>query len=424
MTQGGIAETLQTLRAGWWEFFHSRCLVGFPWFWPARPPGMPAMVAARRIARRQFGRTHHPFYRALAQVLAAMAWPPAVIIQLWHIRYYRGAETVPIRHVPGAFWAAMRHNVLPGEYYAYALWEPNRKVNIDNYLYSKEGPRLFKLLNRQLHPNPIDDKLAFHAMCKAHAIPSPEILAAFAPTGNLLDFESNQPPARDLFVKPRVGMGTAGVEQFRWHGAVFESDRGCRFEPEDLSGYLATRARTEHRTLLVQPALSNHPEFRLGANAYLATARLVTGLSIDGDVIPIFGEITIFHFGENARLLARQIALIDLKSGRLTWAPREVVVGKRWIQRPDNNSDDIRVLPDWNAVLRHTKVAHQACPDFAFVGWDVAFTEHGPMLLEGNVNWCADDYQRLRGEPLGYTKFADILSTRLRDLTLVEEVSR
>src|SRR5262249_51282414 len=111
MTRGGIAETLQTVRAGWSEFFNSRCLVGFPWFWPARPPGIPVMVAARRIARRQFGRTHHPLYRALAQVLAAIAWPPAVIMQLCEIRYYRGAEAVPIRHFAGAFWAAMRHNV-------------------------------------------------------------------------------------------------------------------------------------------------------------------------------------------------------------------------------------------------------------------------------------------------------------------------
>ena len=78
--------------------------------------------------------------------------------------------------------------------------------------------------------------------------------------------------------------------------------------------------------------------------------------------------------------------------------------------------DEIRMLPDWDAVLRHTKVAHQACPDFVFVGWDVAFTERGPVLIEGNVNWCADDYQRLRGEPLGYTKFADILSARLHGL--------
>src|SRR5207247_10968534 len=86
MTQGGIAETLQTLQVRWSDLFHSRCLVGFPWFWPARPPGMPVMIAARRMARRQFGRDRHPLYRALAQVLAAIAWPPVVILPLLLIR--------------------------------------------------------------------------------------------------------------------------------------------------------------------------------------------------------------------------------------------------------------------------------------------------------------------------------------------------
>jgi hypothetical protein len=37
------------------------------------------------------------------------------------------------------------------------------------------------------------------------------------------------------------------------------------------------------------------------------------------------------------------------------------------------------------------------------------------MLLEGNANWKADEWQPLTGESLGHTKFGDILETRLRD---------
>src|SRR5262245_46232790 len=122
------------------------------------------MVAARRMSRRSFGRDRRPISRALAQVLWVIAWPPAVLILLWRVRYFRGSDEVPIKHALGALWAAMRHNVEPGEYYAYALWRPHRKRNIDNYLYSREGPRLFKMLNRTAEPNPIDDKLAFTRM--------------------------------------------------------------------------------------------------------------------------------------------------------------------------------------------------------------------------------------------------------------------
>src|SRR5262245_13750017 len=422
MARSGIAGTLQTLRVRWqicWsDFFNGRCLVGFPWFWPARPPGVPVMLAARWMARRQFGRDHHPLYRALAQLLAALIWPPAVLLQLCMIRYFGGPEAVTIKQVPGALWAALRHNVVPSEYYAYGLWQPDRKVNIDNYLYAKEGPRLFKVLNRPSRPNPIDDKLTFHEMCKAHALPSPEILAAFAPTGKLLAFETGRVPKRDLFVKPRIGVGRNGAEHFRWHGAVFESDRYCRVRPEDLPDYLATRARTENRTLLVQPALSNHPKLCAGANAYLAPARVVTGLSSNGDVVPIFAHIDFFYFaGINQKPAAPRKASIDMTSGRLMSAPREPYGAKSSNHQLGKDSDEGVVLPDWDTVLQHTKVAHQACSNFVFLGWDVAFTEHGPMLLEGNVNWTASDYQRLHGEPLGHTKFADILAMRLPRLS-------
>ena len=75
-----------------------------------------------------------------------------------------------------------------------------------------------------------------------------------------------------MFVKPRIGLGGDGSERFRWQGRDFESNRGGRLRPEDLGDYLETRARTENRTLLVQPALSNRSRslasMRDGALAY------------------------------------------------------------------------------------------------------------------------------------------------------------
>jgi hypothetical protein len=38
------------------------------------------------------------------------------------------------------------------------------------------------------------------------------------------------------------------------------------------------------------------------------------------------------------------------------------------------------------------------------------------MLLEGNANWNASEYQLLSGEPLGHTRFADILEAHFRSI--------
>jgi Sugar-transfer associated ATP-grasp len=398
------------------SFFHRRCLVGFPWFWPSRPLGNQAMVHARRIVRRHYARDHHPIHRALARVLVTAVWPLAVLINLWEIRHSRGPEAVPIKRLPGAFWSAIRYNVVPGEYYAYALWHPDCRANIDNYLYSKEGPRLFQLLNQPLQPDPINDKLAFYEICKARALPTPAILAAFAPNARLLEFGSGHPPTHDLFVKPRIGMGGGGSERFRWQGSVFESNRGRRIRPEDLGDYLETRARAENRTLLVQPALSNHPKLGVDANGALATARLVTGISLDGDVAPLFAFIC---FGHPNQIVAHgRVAVIDIASGHLTSASQDFSARRPLGHHCGIGWDPACTLPDWETLQRHTKVAHQACSNFVFIGWDAAFTAHGPMLLEGNANWCADVYQSLCGKPLGHTQFASILAERFRALDL------
>jgi hypothetical protein len=379
------------------------------------------MLEARRLVRWHFGRDHDPVRRKLAQIFVTVAWPPAVLLTLCLARLWLGPrDTVllTIKRIPGALWTAMRNNVLPSEYYAYGLWQPDRRKNIDNYLYGNECTRLFKFLNRPSYLDAIDDKLVFYQMCKARGIPTPAVLAAFAPDGRLLDFESGRPPKHDLFVK--VSTGSSRAERFRWHGINFESNRGCRLKPEELDSYLAYRARTENLTLIVQPVLSNHADLRAQSNEALATARLVTGRSSDGEVTPIF---CVMYFGLADQITSHGncVTLIDVANGRPLPAPPQDSPGVANFRYRELGSNEASTLPEWDAALRHVRVAHQACSDFVFVGWDVAFTPDGVVVLEGNAGWDPAAYQILRGEPLGCTKFADILAARLQETPACSE---
>ena len=42
------------------------------------------------MVRWHFGRDHHPVRRKLAQVLVTMAWPLAVLLNLWQVRHWFG----------------------------------------------------------------------------------------------------------------------------------------------------------------------------------------------------------------------------------------------------------------------------------------------------------------------------------------------
>ena len=371
------------------------------------------MVVARRLVHKPSWHGRDTLYRALALIWVTVAWLPAVLIEILQDIRLRGADVVPIVRIPSAIWAAIRHNVLPTEYFSYALWRPGRKENIDHYLYSNEASRLFKLINQPSVGDPITDKLAFYELCRRRGIPTPPILAAFGPSARVLEFESGLPPPRDLFVKPSCSFAGDGCERFRWQGN-FKNDRGGHMTPTELDRHLTTRATNEQRTLLVQPLLSNHPSLGLERNAALVTLRLVTGLSPNEDVIPIYGFVYFTRSEAQTGRQATYTALVDSANGKLISVPRDLsdAQGRNSIFQITWNA----AMLNWPSVLDHVKRAHRACSSFVFVGWDIAFTSRGPVLLEGNANWMAAEYQLLSGEPLGHTRFADVLEARLKSL--------
>ena len=45
-------------------------------------------------------------------------------------------------------------------------------------------------------------------------------------------------------------------------------------------------------------------------------------------------------------------------------------------------------IPHWDAVIEIAREAALMTPENRSVGWDIAITENGPELIEGNHNWC------------------------------------
>lgn len=155
--------------------------------------------------------------------------------------------------------------------------------------------------------------------------------------------------------------------------------------------------------LLVQPRV--RPARALGAimSAHgLGTVRAVTWL--DGDRprllvaclrIPV-GERDADNFlcGASGNL----VAAIDAASGRLT-----SVLGSRrrdWpdiveVERHPDTGQRIAgfEVPQWSALLDLVTTAQRAFPGLPSIGWDVAITDQGPLLIEGNGRYDVDILQ-------------------------------
>ena len=131
--------------------------------------------------------------------------------------------------------------------------------------------------------------------------------------------------------------------------------------------------------------------------------------------MPLFGYIY-FARDDQITSLGNHLALIDIANGRLIDAPLKDNPGASiYDYRQPTSNETCACYQTGTQRSSQISLAHQVCAGFVFIGWDVAFTERGPIILEGNENWCADTYQTLNGKPLGCTKFADILAMRLKE---------
>jgi hypothetical protein len=276
-------------------------------------------------------------------------------------------------------------------------------------------------VQRRLNPAALhaltEDKVTFHRHCVASGLPVPAIHAIYRGPGA----GSLQPPiapqleqpaqidallarvaADSLIVKPIDGVHGEGVMRLARdaRGAWRVHDGGAA----DAASLVARFAASGYRGWLFQQRVRGHAELAaLSATEALQTARMVT-FHTPGEAPRLLaarlrlvagdGAHDNFDLGRTGNLVAN----VDLGSGRI-----RDVVGRdpqrgcmTWVHTHPRTGRALPgfALPDWS---RATALATQAALAFAplrTIGWDVALTPDGPLLIEGNVTW-----DTLIGEP-------------------------
>jgi hypothetical protein len=201
-------------------------------------------------------------------------------------------------------------------------------------------------------------------------------------------------PAR-MFVKPIDGTHAEGAF------IVVRSDDGLEFEGRrgtvlDLYAHLE-HGLVEQTGFIVQPHLRPHAEMAPFASANgLPTVRVITAMHAEGPKllfaclkIPVGASISDnFADGAGGNLLAG----IDIESGVLT--PARGSLRKGWpviLDRDSHPDTGHRIagaaLPFWNEIKALAIRAQASLPLFRTVGWDIAATEKGVLLVEANASY-------------------------------------
>lgn len=374
-------------------------------------PGTPeaARLIRGRARRLMLGRFPAPL-RPLAALGMAVAWPVQTLADALGMARNADFPGAPPRRLARRAWAAaLRHNVPPLEFFAYRM--PERpEAPPDAWLIRAEVVRLNEALAGPAAARLAADKHAFARFCAAQGLPAVPTLARIAggPPGPA-------PAEPDLVLKPESAANARGIEHWR------STPDGYRRlypapavgEPFDWPGLAAQAAAARAGPVLVQPLLALHPALRPVVASGSPAARLVTGLPADGPpelLHAVFARPYPGHLVSNGGARRR----IDPASGRLL-APEPGRLRPAF-GAPDPAPDlDGVVLPDWPRARELALGAHRALPDRAvLLGWDLAFTPDGPVLIEVNLGISCYMSQMDSLEPAGGARVAEVLASWLR----------
>jgi hypothetical protein len=336
---------------------------------------------------------------------------------------------VPIGTQLAAQWRmAFRDGIDPTIYYFEELYRPGALARLDQYFMRREVKGdLLRLLHR-LQPKAgerrinLGDKMQLFAWCARAGLPhtAPVMLVEDGrlvwQSADLLELD------QDLFVKPRIGRGAVGVSLHRRSAAFqYVDSAGATRMLGELVGEIVRRSGT--RAMMVLPRLRNHPAIADMAAESLITIRAVTVL--DEDLEP---ELVVAYLRVLTKLepdwpvrkpISEYAAAIDLETGRLgpmtgdkpeclsQWHERHPVTGVAVLGRP---------VPCWDAVVALAERAHQVARDRILVGWDIAVTPQGPVLLEGNSYPDVHYPQRIYRKPYGEMRIGTLLRFHLARL--------
>ena len=283
------------------------------------------------------------------------------------------------------------------------------ETTLDRYVSRGELTKLQERVNPPSWADLLKNKGMFYRFCMANGVPVPALYALFFPgCGGVLSdgrwlaakartwtrFVDEELPRAFVF-KPARGSNGDGVFIFRRYDGGFADATGRVYDPGEMWRLMS--GDTFRPGLIIQERLHNHADLdRLTGSPFLQTVRACT-------FVETTGVARLLH--AHLKLTARESAVdnfgvglggnlqccVDLESGVPGAAVRLRRCGhglERIERHPETGMAFSEfVLPHWG---RFQDVVNRAAERFLpvrAVGWDVAITPAGPVVVEGNIWW-------------------------------------
>jgi len=327
-----------------------------------------------------------------------------------------------LRQLREILWLGLRYRFSPIEYQAYRFYLqekdfPDMMTYLSNYEIS------FKIRQRLINPKMqamLTNKLLFHGFYQSYGIPTPRFYgyyhqeSGFTADGHPLKNQEDfylwikRAGLKQMFIKPcggKQGSGIMAINNIIENGGdlILEDVRGQIWQTGELVECLKEEADgASYPGYIFQEIIKQHPALNQVNSTSVNCCRLLTIRRPNGTVTLPFA---VFRFGRSGHYVDSWsqggIAYdIDRETGILTRGSYNPQWGDthKVSHHPDSN---IKLegfqIPYWKELKEMVIKAAYITPDIRSIGWDVAVSPHGPILLEGNSLWSPILYQSMNG---------------------------
>ncbi|MBA2882996.1 hypothetical protein HNR65_003353 [Desulfosalsimonas propionicica] len=292
-------------------------------------------------------------------------------------------------------------NTSPIDYYRYEFYRNDITWEEKSRYLGKRCSNFYPYQNNSVRfVSLFDNKYIFSTMLSGFGIPHPKLLATIGEDYQIKTFEQFrtflEENKMDMVLKPLDGSGGRGVIVLN-----FKNNNHCVLEgPCSSSGMweqIMAGKKSPH-PYLIEERIDQDDSVSMLYPYSLNTMRVITVKTKDKEWNLLGARLRVGQKGQVDNLGAGGIQLRFDDSGK-SWFAYDWASGKEISRHPITKAELIGFqVPQYHEAIA---LALKASEKFSFmgtVGWDIGFSKHGPMIIEGNIFYdCL--YWQLFGQP-------------------------
>lgn len=393
------------------------CPVRMPWFdWPEQ------LEPLKRIELEKAWEYRREHGEAIRLYLDPLLWPLVTSARALisgvgargsHVSHTGGVSR--LRQIAHQIYLANRHNIDNDTYYSHRLFKKALRLNAAYFMLQPKFGGVLDALNMGQSCTVLENKRDFYQHCTQHDVPTVPILAVCREGSGVewIDRANCRLPESDLFLKPVDGIHGEGAESWSWYNGGWERG-GTRHNHDQMIKYIYAASR--RRDYIIMPCIRNSEWAVRFTGGAVPTLRVITCIEHASRRAWPLASVFRMPVGnmEMDNISAGGIMAAVDGDGRMMAAVADDVCRGQFSDHPDTGESIVGTrIPEFRDAVAICIKAHSTVPKCASVGWDVAFSHDGPMIIEGNDNWHSRTWQIAAEAPLASKQFVEWASDEL-----------